>query len=75
MISGALVGLRFATSYFECTDPECRARMASELPTCPGCGGTIAETIAHANLRLERLEELQRDCGARRRARVMVRSG
>jgi hypothetical protein len=59
MVAGGLVGLRFATFEFECADPGCRARMAGELPTCPGCGGTIAETIAHAGMRLERLEELE----------------
>lgn len=59
MLAGALAGRRYAKRVFVCTDPECRAQMASELPTCPRCGGTIAETIAHADLRLERLEELE----------------
>lgn len=65
MLAGALAGLRLAKFEFECADPACGARMATELPTCPGCGGTIAETIAHAGQRLARLEELE-EAGALR---------
>jgi len=62
---GGWIGWRLSRSWmstkynFMCTDPVCGAYMAGELPTCPGCGGTIAETLAHANLRLARLEELR----------------
>lgn len=59
MLVGAFVGRRFTPARFECADPACGIVMVGELPTCPGCGGTIAETIAHAGLRLERLEELE----------------
>jgi hypothetical protein len=33
--------------------------MLTEVSECPGCGGKIAETIAHRRLRLDRLEELE----------------
>lgn len=56
---GALIGIARARRVFECADIECSMHMTTELPACPGCGGTIADTIAHAGLRLERLSELE----------------
>jgi hypothetical protein len=57
--AGAVLGRVVTPVRFVCSEPECGAVMAGELPTCPGCGGTIAETIANAHDRLERREALE----------------
>jgi hypothetical protein len=59
ILAGAAVGFAARRRYFMCSDPQCRRVMATELDTCPGCGGTILETIRDANDRLERLEALE----------------
>ena len=59
MLAGAIAGYVYAARFFACSDPDCRRHMATEVETCPGCGGAILETIANANLRLERLEALE----------------
>src|SRR5262249_3186472 len=57
--TGLAAGRLLAGKPYECSDPECREPMATELPRCPRCGGTIAETIADPALRLERREQLR----------------
>ncbi len=56
MVAGGIGGWLLGARYFVCSDPNCRHHMPTAEPTCPGCGGTILETIKHASLRLERLE-------------------
>jgi hypothetical protein len=46
---------------FICADTQCGRLMESILAECPGCGGSIAKTIAHANDRLDALEEIERE--------------
>lgn len=60
MCVGGVAGYIYARRRFVCSEPDCRGWMASEVPICPHCGGTIADTIAHADLRLEKLEEIER---------------
>ncbi len=43
MMAGATVGYVAGKRFFVCSDPECRAHMLTEVPTCPRCGGTILE--------------------------------
>jgi hypothetical protein len=59
-IVGTIAGLLAAKKQFVCSEPECIAVMATELPECPRCGGTIAETIASPSMRLDRAEQLER---------------
>jgi hypothetical protein len=59
MALGAVAGWVAARRFFVCSDPECRRVMPTAVETCPGCGGTIAETIKHASDRLDRLEALE----------------
>lgn len=63
MLGLGFAGLRAVKPTFVCSDPECMKRMETELTECPGCGGTIADTIQHANDRLDRLEELREQRG------------
>ena len=57
-LAGAVAGRLATPRYFRCSDRDCERVMKGELALCPGCGGAIAMTIAHANERLERDEEL-----------------
>lgn len=63
MLGLGFAGLRAVKPKFVCSDPECMKIMETELGECPGCGGTIADTIEHANDRLDRLEELREQRG------------
>lgn len=58
VVAGLVVGRTRMRTRYVCADSECGWYMESLVSRCPGCGGDIAETIAHANLRLERLEAL-----------------
>jgi hypothetical protein len=53
------LGLALSREHYVCTDSECRRIMRTLVDTCPGCGGWIAETIAHANDRLDALERIE----------------
>ena len=59
MFGGIFVARKLGGKAYKCADPDCSVVMKAELPTCPRCGGSIAETIAHERDRLERLEELE----------------
>lgn len=61
ILVGGVVGRWLTPTSFQCADPTCRAFMSGEVPVCPGCGGSIVETIAHAKLRIDRLEQLEAD--------------
>lgn len=58
--AGAVVGLLFKKGGYQCADPSCRNWMLQELAVCPGCGGEIAGSIKHANDRLDRLDEIEK---------------
>lgn len=53
------VGRAFSREYYVCTDSECRWHMPQLVDVCPGCGGSIAETLKHANDRLDALERIE----------------
>jgi hypothetical protein len=59
VLAGVVLGFALSGKRFQCSEPECRAAMATEVATCPRCGGTIAGTIEHPMLRLERREQLE----------------
>jgi hypothetical protein len=42
-----------------CSDSACEAELRPGIAVCPGCGGAIAGTIAHANDRLDADERLR----------------
>jgi hypothetical protein len=64
MLIGLGLGLwRASRSTPFCAAPECGKPIPYGAKTCPGCGGTVAGTIGHANERLaaeERLESGER---------------
>ncbi len=57
MVAGAGLGRVFVRQHYVCADTSCGRVMETLVSECPGCGGMIVGTIAHANDRLEALEE------------------
>ena len=65
--AGSAIGAAFGGRFWICSS--CRTKMKTEVPVCPGCGGTIAGEIAHLDLRLDKEEELDEADRAARRAK------
>ena len=60
-VAGFLIVGRIGASraWFQCSEEDCRARLAEEDLRCPGCGGEVVGEIAHPNERLAAREALE----------------